>query len=518
MRIKCPDCSQKFDVTEDFLGKTVECGSCDAQFKVADEHVVAEKARFYPGEKQDKSLDQFGKTAAEVNGPVAFQQAHYQQGVAADVVGPPRPRRTMAAVAGAVILVLTIVVFLLAGGKEGSLRDMETGKRFVFVAFVAVLGGGLLFYGTSHIRKLGLLACVILCGAVLAMPVIFPGNPTLATVVPLEQADAADEVRDSKAEQAQEREDYLFEIGYDPVRTAVASCAPNSVVAIYLRNASKADRGKIAAYLYEATEKVSRETSYDRGVTGLNGLILLVEQKKTLDEIAALCAKFGRIEKISHDLRVIDMTVESAKIGRLDEDKVLNPESLDFQSQNLKALSNIDPDVRMKAVKRLAVSEPKALRPDITRQMLSMLPTSSNEMKVELIRALKVWAQPGDGSEVVVMDAVKELHKVDMVDKSAVDFLIEREAEGTDVILMDLWKKDPVVWSETLVGLGEGAQVLLLPVLDQLNEGQVVAASDILGKVGTVASIPLIEEVMAKRDDAGKKSLQAAIDEIKKRS
>ena len=53
MRIECPDCRQRFDVTEEFLGKTVECGSCEAQFRVTDDVRVKEKSKFYPGEKRE---------------------------------------------------------------------------------------------------------------------------------------------------------------------------------------------------------------------------------------------------------------------------------------------------------------------------------------------------------------------------------------------------------------------------------------------------------------------------------
>ena len=183
MRIKCPECSQKFDITEDFLGKTVECGSCDSRFKVSDEHIIQDKEKFYPGEKRNKALDAFGKATAAVNVPVAFKQASYQPDVSAESVGPPRPRRTLAAIFGAAVLIAVIVIFLLAGGKEGRLRDMETVNRFIFVGFSALIGGGLLFYGTAKSKKLGWLVGLVLCSAVLSLPVIFPANPTSTTVI-----------------------------------------------------------------------------------------------------------------------------------------------------------------------------------------------------------------------------------------------------------------------------------------------------------------------------------------------
>jgi hypothetical protein len=83
---------------------------------------------------------------------------------------------------------------------------------------------------------------------------------------------------------------------------------------------------------------------------------------------------------------------------------------------------------------------------------------------------------------------------------------------------MDLWQSEPVAWSDLFLKLGEGAQILLLPHLKDMDTVHLVAAADILGKVGTPPCVTYLEEVMSQQDKQGKKSLQAAIDEIKKRS
>ena len=137
MRIKCPDCNQKFDVTEDFLGKTVECGSCDHRFKVTDAEVVAEKKRFYPGEKKGAHLDNFGKSAATIDAPVRFQQASYQKPTSHDVVSPPHPGRIMAALAGILLMVFVILIFVFTADGDGGVGDMKTLNRFVLVVFTA---------------------------------------------------------------------------------------------------------------------------------------------------------------------------------------------------------------------------------------------------------------------------------------------------------------------------------------------------------------------------------------------
>ena len=176
MRIQCPECSQRFDVTEEFLGKTVECGSCDNRFKVSEEEVVKDKKKFYPGEKKDTHLERFGRNSPEATN-VEFPQVSYAQNVDPQLVGPPRPRRTVSMVCGLALVFLIIVVFLLAGGKEGALRDMETLNRFILCGFASLLGGGLIIYGTAHNRKMGFMMAAASTLILMCMPVLFPAIP-----------------------------------------------------------------------------------------------------------------------------------------------------------------------------------------------------------------------------------------------------------------------------------------------------------------------------------------------------
>jgi hypothetical protein len=100
------------------------------------------------------------------------------------------------------------------------------------------------------------------------------------------------------------------------------------------------------------------------------------------------------------------------------------------------------------------------------------------------------------------------------------ELLIDRKVEGSEVILMELWNKDPASWAGTVKQLGPGAELMLLPALAGMNTEQVISASDILGEVGTKDCREYLKEFLSKSKlDAKKtKSLQAAIDEIKKRS
>lgn len=507
------------------MDKTVECGSCDGRFKVNEDVLVKEKSKFYPGEKKGVHLERFASASASavVSSPeaqdVGFQQAHYQADVSAAQIGPPRPRRTISAIIGVSIMALMIVVFLLAGGPEGSMRDMETANRFVLVGFTTLLGCILVIYGNTNNMLKGILVCLVVGGALMSMPVIFPGNPISASedYVPDFVSEAPKPEEKSKADA---EKDYLDEIGYTPVAETLEQYPAKGVVAIYIRNAQQLVRDKISDYLYEETGKITRGISYNRGDmrdSGLYGLILLKNQKMSIDEIASLCGRFGRVNKIHRELRVVDVTVESFKIVKLDPEKSLDPTSSAFYAQQLKALKSFDPEVKLKAVTRLGISEPKAMRDDITKQLLVMLPESSNELKLELINTLRVWSTEGDGAGPVVLEAAQKLHKDGVVNSTVMSFLIDRKVDGSELILMDLWNKEPVAWTDLLISLGDGAQFLLLPELAKMDTVHVVAAADVLAKVGAKEGIPAIQGAMAELDEKGKKALAAAIEEIKKR-
>ncbi|MDG1358307.1 MAG: zinc-ribbon domain-containing protein, partial [Akkermansiaceae bacterium] len=155
MKIHCPKCDQAFDVADDYIGKKVECGSCDHLFKISKDHVHVEKKRFYPGEKKGTGLSKFGGKSSADTGQVAFVPASYQSDVNPDLVGPPRPRRTIAVAGGIFLMITVIVIFLLGGGKEGPMRDVETSNRYVLSGFSALIGSSLLIYGASRNRWLG---------------------------------------------------------------------------------------------------------------------------------------------------------------------------------------------------------------------------------------------------------------------------------------------------------------------------------------------------------------------------
>ena len=519
MKIQCPDCDQEFDVAEDYLGKKVECGSCDYLFTVSEDHVIKEKKRFYPGEKKGTGLSKFGDRAPMSPSEVAFVPASYQSDVNPDLVGPTRPRRTIAVAGGIFLMVTVIVIFLLGGGKEGPLRDIETPNRYVLCAFSALIGSILLIYGAARNRWIGVMLALVLSIILMFMPALFPGNPISSFMKPIDASLQLQKKVDSET-QPESMGDYLIRIGYDPIEEALFIHPRDSVVGIYIRNADYSAQSKIASYLYYATGGQSREVLFPRGDTGQSAMILLVEQKKSIQQIAALCERFGEVVRMEEDLRLLEVYVNSATTSEPNAAKINNAEDPDYEFLNLTALKNFDPEGQMEAAKRLAKSQPKALRADITEQLTEMLSSSHADLQLAILEALKVWAQPNSNIGGALLDAAKKLHAEGRVSPVTMELLIGHKVDGCGAILMDLWHKDPARWSDYLLQLGAGAELVILPQIEKMDIGRTVKASEILSDVGTMQSVEFLTKLIAgsKMDAKKTKSLKAAIDEIKKRS
>ena len=520
MKINCPQCDQEFDVSKDLLGSKVECGCCDHKFTIEKDGATKTDEKHYPGEKKKKGLSKFDKKIPGKSSEVAFTSVNYESDVDPELIGPPRRRKTLASIAGFSLICIVVLVFLLIGGKEGPMRDVETPNRFVLCGFCALLASALMIYGSSRRRWLGVLVSLIMSGVVISMPVLFPGNPVSSFITPIDVPVAP--VTEPKVEiEPESIQDYLIRIGHDPVEEALLDYSEESVVGIYVRNASYNMQAKIASYLYYATGRVSREVLFPRGETGNAALILLTEQKKSFEQIAALCERFGEIVRKEKNFRLIEVIADPSVAGdELDAAALNDPEHAEFEVVNLRVLQNIDPMDQLAAVKRLAAAKPGELRDQMTDQLSGMLRGSHSELQLEIINALKVWAKPEADIGGNVLEAVKSLHEEQKVSPLCMDLLIARKVEGSEVILMELWSDDPAGWADTVKKLGAGAELMLLPEIAGMSAEQVISASDILGEVGTRDCLEYLKEFLSKSKlDAKKtKSLQAAIDEIKKRS
>ncbi|MDC0087929.1 zinc-ribbon domain-containing protein [Akkermansiaceae bacterium] len=521
MRIQCPKCRQRFDAPDELMGKTVECGSCEHQFKVSDDVVVAEKTKAYPGEKTSSAISEFEefsefKNIAEpIEASKGFSQAHYSDNVNIAKLEPLKPQQILAILLGLGIFILVGASFLLAGREGGAMSDIGVLNRYILVGFSALLAGALLIYGMRKNRQLGIILALILGGGLVSLPYFLPGDSVVESSSYFEGKEVSLDGEGSilKDEDDIKRE-YLLEIGYSPIEQALEIHPESEVIGVFFRGVNNLLSSKIATSIYEATDKLDHGILYERYE---NSLLLLTKQKLSIQELAVICGEFGEVTKVSEELRIIDLTVEEGDIDKATSKAAFKVSDISFFKENLSALKNMSSVERLGAVRRLGSAEPAAYRNDIVAELLKQLPDSDVETQLAIVKTLKTWSKPGEGAEEAVLSAAEAIYETGDLDLTTVEFLIERDVDGGEVILMNLWEKDPVVWSELFIKLGANAEKLLLPKISNMNSIQFSSACRILKKVGTFNCLSTLTSVLDTVDGQNEKTLKATIDEIKKR-
>ena len=113
-----------------------------------------------------------------------------------------------------------------------------------------------------------------------------------------------------------------------------------------------------------------------------------------LEQIADIAERFSRVEEIYHDIRVIEVTLEPARMGDVTEDllrELSDTTHPAFYARNQHELDHIDLDRVKEAVQRLAAVEPLRFRVEISRRMMGLLEEETDpELRADLCSALKV--------------------------------------------------------------------------------------------------------------------------------
>lgn len=511
MQIQCPECAQNFDVNEEFLGKKVECGACKNRFDITEEMRVAKPQKYYPQGQANPKLQEFTKHLSHAVSTASTNQDVYTHGNDIRKVSPLRPRRKIAIGLGAGIFFFVLILFLLAGGSEGSMRDIENDKRFVLVGFSALLASCLFIFGMVKNRSKGILFAVLGSCILLGLPLVFPANPLKVSDAPFEKREEASaEIVTLSAEEIYERE-----VGYTPVASAIDKHSYKQVVALYLNNAPKRVRGIVTDYFEVLYNKKVEVISYARGEKGMKALLVLTGELPSIEEVEKQCEHFGRVKKTHESKRVIEIFVEAEKLGKMDLSKASDPKSLDFERQNLRALRGIDPTERKNAVHRLLAAKPRALRDDITQALFHLIKSSPQEEKMEILKAIALWSQEGSRSDRKVLKELKALPDEVDVDASVVEFIIKRKPEGYADYIIGLWQQEPALWSAALIAAGgKDIHAGLLHCAAQSDDAHLVSMAFILGKTGDVSLIPDIQKVQKTLSKEKSELLGKAIDTI----
>jgi predicted Zn finger-like uncharacterized protein len=528
LRIQCPACERQFKVGEELKGRTVECGACEHRFKLDEGVTVERRDKFYPGEKQRPGLDAFGRSQRPTPGPVAFETAAYNQTQSVADFVPMSPQKMFATGLGTAVLAMTAVLFILGTMPNGMLKDMEIAKRSILGGFMVLVGAALVLYGCSNRRKTGILVSVVGVVTTMALSLFMPVprtiDPNDAPLAVLNDPGAGlGTEEDPRAPiRPKTAEEIMQFVGYNPVQRAIASHTTSEtdgkefVTAIWVPVMEERYKFQILKYLHRKTASEERPSFYRRKE---GGLFVIDGPRISMERVAGLVERFGRVEEIYPEIRLIEVMIESSRLIEASKDlmsKLTDREHPAFFVRNLAELDHIDFDRVSDAVQRLSNVEPLRFRVEISRRLLELLDEESESaFKGDVCRALIVWSEEGDGAEAAVARAAKEvMGRGESMPRSMLEFLVKRKAPEVVPILEVLWLEDPSAWEPIVAEIGPTAEDAVLKHLSDESPGVRLSAIQLLKRIGTKKSIEPLRALLPTASDEMKILIQEVIESL----
>ena len=533
IQIKCTSCDQKFAVSESYKGKMVECGACDHRFKVEGSAIMRQKRKYYPGEKSALNVNEFNKasdsddTTRKPAAPVKFEPADYSQFPSTNYAAPASPRRTVAIVIGAVLIILIILLFLFGGRADGALQDINDTKRLLLACFIAVLGSSLIMYGSRR-KKRGMLLSLLLGGSLVAMPFIFRETLTPERVSDTEVLGNDDEVEKPISENDIEKA-YADDIGYHEVirlrkKAVEQDLDPTIVKAIVLKTVGP-HIDTIQFYLKNKLQLDSVPSTYTIGRKLDNRPIILMifDSEASTEEILSIVKRFGSPEPMNDmrsDLGVIEVGVDHRQFASQDANILTNEEDPNYFMANYIELNSMDRTKQLEAIKRLNKTKTSlGRRSDIATRLASMISENDKKLSTEAIKTLNKWTMPAYDLDGIVFEYAKVLSPKETLDIAVMDYLVDKQVKGCSSILAEQWLRPAgnLRWEDQILRAKSEGELAIIIALPKAPANHVKSAAAILKKIGTAKSIPVLRSTASKLDKENANYLKATIDEIKSR-
>lgn len=520
--IRCPTCGQRFKVGEDLRDRTVECGGCEHRFRINEEVIVRSK-KCYPGERSNPGLKHFQRVplpSAETGS--ANLHGHHKKMPDPAVLEPVSPQRILAGTVGVAGMIVMALAMIL-GAKQGGLLDgVLFEKRMLMAGFAGLLGFTLLVYASPRARGKAVAIGLLMAMALVAIPFYFKeGSTRLAESADFEQL--AEEISKSAVvdEGARTATDLKVQIGIGPLEAEISRLAlvggNKKAFGIWLRGLRESHRYLVRDFVIRVAN-ASPATHYyprDQG----DYLLVVSETDKSLAELADLVAAVGEVIQIHTDLEVVEVRVSNEVFVEGAIEDLTNQDHPKFYELNKIELESIDVDRAKRAVQRLTGAPPKLFRVDINRKLISLLGEELVDFKPSIAAALMTWSdQPGLASAAVLKE-VEKLHKNKKpVSREFIALMVQEKNTGILPILDELWFDNPTVWEGLYGDFGPAIESTVLKRFPETQGTIRYSAVRLLGRAGTVQSLPVLTAAVNGSDNELRVLLEQAQNSIRGRA
>jgi hypothetical protein len=482
IQIRCPKCSQRFRVGPELKGRMVECGACEFRFRVDDEAQVKNR-KFYPGEKKDPTLNRYSRQPhTEFAAASPVMEAHYAEAPDVERFEPTPIGKIIVGLVGGAVMAMTLLILITGATQHGLLGGVTTDRRLVIAGFAAVVGSLMIIYANPRARVKATFFALLGSLGLIATPIFITegskalvgGDPNTAVLnPPTVTVDGRKKISDLKAA-----------VGYTPMETALLQAGQGGrVVGLWLNGLRDSNTEMVYAYLLRVSGASQQSHLYPR--MNQNALIVLINPKLSLEELALQCERMGEVNEIVPELHLIDVKVENERFAEQPITKLSDQQDGAFYQMNLIELLGIDIRRINSALLRLALADPVQSRDDIIKRMIELLDMSDREMLANICKALLVWSDGKDGAPEAAMKAAAARFETEKdLPIECVTFLVKWQQADAYPILEQLWLKEPTSWEEVYMKSGAPAEAGLIKHLTDGTNRHRMSAARILGRVG----------------------------------
>ncbi len=520
LSIRCPSCRQRFSVGSELMGRMVECGACDARFRINDDVILRSK-KFYPGERNSLELNRFQRVPLSAAAPEGLQTIRYAEFDQLDKLEPASPQRIMAGILGVVLMAVIALMFIFSNGPGGTLSAMPLENKLVMGGFISAVGVALLVYANPRARaKAGFFGLLIAAG-LLTIPFFIKGpsvtyttsadypdyvDPTDPLISPGESEDPLVTLRNRFSTNPLEAEQKRLE----------STGSNKKAYGIYITNLLQRNIYVVRDYLIRDTMAGSSSHPYPRD----NGeyLMVLTDVSMDITEVAKVASLLGTTKEIHPEIGVVLVSIDNEQFEISAPDKLNNQKDPAFYTLNQRELSSIDIDRVKLAVKRLAAAEPSIYREDISGILLNLMDKPGVRFHDELSKALLVWLKDPSLAEEAALKVLQEhIAAGEPVHENLVTLVMKGKKQAGIPFVLTLWLGDPLLWERQYAEFGS---VIEPSIIEQLGSENAVlrrSAINILGQIGTEKSLSPLGQLVGVEDPEVRVLAERSIKAIKER-